>query len=525
MNILGFNSSSSNIFGQDLDSGSSPEFQSVKVDQVVLKGQDVNVENLEADDGVVFYDRAAKRAKLSTSDGIVSTTETLADLSDIDALGNGPFLSLAEGGFVASTVILNDGLTVNNGVISANSGINLTGSISNLRTDDQIIILGQGAGGGTETISIGLDAAYQNDQGSRAIAIGVAAGGENQGYRTVAIGSGAGQIEQKAQTVAVGDEAGFQYQDVAGVAVGWRAGRLTQGRSSIAIGSSAGATTQGPNSVALGPSAGATNQGPNCVALGSTAGTLNQAAESILINAADAVNLESTASNQIKMRAGTTLFEVDTASITHQGNSIAGDFKSDGTVPMTGNLIVSSINGLSPTGGKFSQTESSQIVHDVIDPLLFQSLIGNGIGSLTTVGGVFKVGTTGYIKIGGVLTIPTNNSTNFILRFLGGPTGTTELWSSSNLIATAIATQQYWEIELEFVIRALGSDPFLDNLGINGSFKYLSDNGAMTGESIVPSMPNTPIDTTIDNIFGVEMQLTTPGTSVTTHVASLSTLY
>ena len=57
MNNLGFNSASTNIFGQDLDSSSSPEFQSVKVNKVVLKGQDVDIENLEADDGVVFYDR------------------------------------------------------------------------------------------------------------------------------------------------------------------------------------------------------------------------------------------------------------------------------------------------------------------------------------------------------------------------------------------------------------------------------------------------------------------------------------
>jgi hypothetical protein len=82
MNVLGLNNSSSNVFNQDLNSGSSPEFQNVCVENVKLKGQDVDIENLEADDGVVFYDRAAKRAKLSTSDGVVSTTKTLADTAD-----------------------------------------------------------------------------------------------------------------------------------------------------------------------------------------------------------------------------------------------------------------------------------------------------------------------------------------------------------------------------------------------------------------------------------------------------------
>lgn len=72
-------------------------------------------------------------------------------------------------------------------------------------------------------------------------------------------------------------------------------------------------------SIALGSDAGATNQGANCVAVGYRAGYTNQHTESIVINADNAA-LESTSSNQIRLKAGTTTLDADAANISYNGD-------------------------------------------------------------------------------------------------------------------------------------------------------------------------------------------------------------
>lgn len=509
MNVLGFTQGSSNVFDQDLDTTADVEFDTSKVNTLVLKGQDTDVANLEADNGVVFYDRVAKRAKISTSDGVASTTKTLVDLVDLD-----DYLDKTTGGVVQGSLILNDGLSANNAPIVANAGIDAANtSITNVTdpTNPQ-------------------DAATKNyvDNGSFLPLAGGTMTGDIQNLRTndiaIHLGANAGITGQQQLAVAIGGGAGATNQSQKSVAIGSSAGRINQSTRSTAIGEFAGYREQGEDSVAIGQDAGREFQGDFCIAVGCAAGKNNQPQRSIVLAAGPTDTVPST-SNEMIFRAGATTFVANTLGITYQGNSIAGDFKSDGSVPMSGGLIVPTINGLSPTGGKWASTAPNLIVHQIgVTPQPFQSLFGpTGVGTLTVVANGWAVGTTGSIKIGGVLTVP--NNADYAIRITGG-NGTVELWNSGPQQFAAAVTDQYWEIELEFTIRELGNTA-VQNLGFNGSFRYLTDGNNMEGLSIVPptSDQGADFDTTVAQTFGVEMQLSTIGSGVNTHVASLSTLY
>lgn len=403
-----------------------------------------------------------------------------------------------------TTTITHQGASIA-GDFKSDGSVAMTGSITNLRTDDTDIALGVSSGSnGTDSISIGNGAGNDNLQGTRAVAIGYSSGAVTQGLNAVA----------------VGDQSGSNGQGNSSVAVGTNTGKTNQGTACTAVGAFAGETNQQSGAVAVGLQAGRTNQGVNAISIGNNAGLLNQASASILINA-HSVPLNTVVSNHIILQAGTTQFAATTTTVTHQGVSIAGDFKSDGTVAMTGDLTVPTINGLSPLGGKWSSTVPVTTVYNPVPT--FTSLFGaTGVGSLSVPANGFLIGDTGKIKLGGVITSPNNG--NYVMRIVAGnPTdGLTQIWTSGAVSIPSVTTAQFWEIELEFTVRSLGAAE-VDNLGFNGTFRHLTNGNNMEGLSIVPSPVS--FDTTIENIFGADIQLNTAGMSITTHVANLSTLY
>jgi hypothetical protein len=445
----------------------------------------------------------------------------------------------------------------------------MTGPITNLRTNDTTITLGEFAGAvgqGTNCVAIGRTSGQFN-QGDYSLAIGtrntgvvnqhtstVLINGSNTGLVTSApdqikMQAGSTLFEADATTIThqgnsiagdfksdgsvalTGPITNLKTNDSAinlganasagpgGIAIGVSAaGSGAQIDDSIAIGSGAGEFQQGVECVAIGRLAGQI-QGDNAIAIGKHAG-LNQPSESIVLSARSSAGINPTSSNQFVVQAGTTNFSVEPTTVTHQGNSIDGDLKSDGSVAMSGDLQVPTINGLSPTGGKWASTESTIINYNPIPT--FSSLFGTaGVGSLAVAANGWQIGTTGCIKIGGVVTSPNNGA--YVIRIVGGNPGDglTQIWTSGAVTIASATTSQFWEIELEFTVRDLGSG-LPNNLGFNGNFKYLAGGNNMEGITIAGEIS---FDTTIENIFGADIELNSPGMSITTHVASLSTLY
>lgn len=220
------------------------------------------------------------------------------------------------------------GLSINT-VAPTNQGItaiSIGREAGELNQGASCVAIGNRAGESNQSaasVAIGSESG-QTSQGGGSIAIGTSAGQTSQVSESIAIGSGAGQTNQSG--IAIGENAGnlnqgsgiaigFQAaQDTQGdgIAIGLDAGKTAQSNGTVAVGNSAGQTTQGLNSTAIGLAAGQTNQGSHAISLGAFSGEINQHDDSILINASTS-NLNSTASNQIKMKAGTSTLDVSAA--------------------------------------------------------------------------------------------------------------------------------------------------------------------------------------------------------------------
>jgi len=94
-------------------------------------------------------------------------------------------------------------------------------------------------------------------------------------------------------SVHIGSES-YDAYGAASIGIGRLAGVTSQGEMAIAIGSNAGETEQGANSIAIGSFAGQTSQGGSSIAIGELAATTNQHMNTIVINASNAIALETT---------------------------------------------------------------------------------------------------------------------------------------------------------------------------------------------------------------------------------------
>jgi len=103
-----------------------------------------------------------------------------------------------------------------------------------IRTSEEKIILGNGAGAGNYGIGIGYESGKTN-QGDAAVALGLQAGRSNQGSYAVAIGRDSGYTNQGGSSIAIGFEAANSGQGIQSIAIGYRAGYLNQAAGSVII--------------------------------------------------------------------------------------------------------------------------------------------------------------------------------------------------------------------------------------------------------------------------------------------------
>jgi hypothetical protein len=146
-------------------------------------------------------------------------------------------------------------------------------------------------------------------------------------------------------------------------------------------------------------------------------------------------------------------------------------------------------------GGLYTQTANGPTVTGTSE----QTIIGTGLGSLSVPANGFQVGDTFHANIAGVLSAANNETIRIRIK-----SGSVVLADSGVIILPTI-TLKAFEIEMDFVIRAIGTAG-VALIGTNGEFTYNRDsNDRFEGKTFIQSN-NTTFNTTISNTLDITAQ-------------------
>ena len=169
-----------------------------------------------------------------------------------------------------------------------------------------------------------------------------------------------------------------------------------------------------------------------------------------------------------------------------------------------GAIYCQTINNIRPSGGVYSESAGTSYAGNsggAERPLLNQ---GTSYGSLMVPAGGFTAGDTYAFKIGGAITC-INNAT-FDLRICtnftpgGGGVGETD-FATINVQVDGAQTLGWWEVELEFIVRAVGGVG-VGAISTNGAYVYFNNTDVQKGYGV--NVNNT---TTFDTTIGNDLQV------------------
>ncbi len=165
--------------------------------------------------------------------------------------------------------------------------------------------------------------------------------------------------------------------------------------------------------------------------------------------------------------------------------------------------------------GLFAQTADSATVVFATPPILETSIVGAGVGSLTIAPDVFEVGDSFKAKIGGIMDGTSN-----------GDDITVNIYAGSVLLATTgtfdldATTNNGWELELDFTIRAVGVS---GSVATNGNFAYTKNTDKKVQGYCFQDTQT--IDTTISNTLDIKVVWGQTGTSITSSNFTLHRIF
>tara|TARA_R110001632_G_C11200683_1_gene403154 strand:+ start:86 stop:616 length:531 start_codon:yes stop_codon:yes gene_type:complete len=126
--------------------------------------------------------------------------------------------------------------------------------------------------------------------------------------------------------------------------------------------------------------------------------------------------------------------------------------------------------------------------------LVETSVVGTGIGSLTIPANGFKVGDSFHAKIGGLITTQPNHTITIKAKSDGTVLETT------GVVTLEKATNQPWELELDFTIRSIGATGVIKT---NGNFIYNRNSGSYIGLALGDT---EVFDTTVSNTLDITVE-------------------
>lgn len=148
--------------------------------------------------------------------------------------------------------------------------------------------------------------------------------------------------------------------------------------------------------------------------------------------------------------------------------------------------------------GLYSQIADGSVVSGIGE----QSLIGVGVGTLSVPANGFSVGDSFHLKAGGSVTNP--NGEQLILKLKSDSI----VLESSGILTLPKTTDKFWEIEIDFTIRAIGGAGVASILS-NGQFVYLKDASVAYEGYGFNFVNNTTFDTTISNTLDLTAEWVT----------------
>jgi hypothetical protein len=144
--------------------------------------------------------------------------------------------------------------------------------------------------------------------------------------------------------------------------------------------------------------------------------------------------------------------------------------------------------------GLFSQTVQGSTINTAPE----QSVIGTGVGSLSIPANGFTVGDSFHAKLGGVINATGGGGrSEIIIKVKAGAT----ILATTGVFDLDAATNQGWELELDFTITALGAT---GSISTNGDFVYTKDNARDVYGYIFQD--SQVLDTTISNTLDVTVE-------------------
>lgn len=146
--------------------------------------------------------------------------------------------------------------------------------------------------------------------------------------------------------------------------------------------------------------------------------------------------------------------------------------------------------------GLFAQTAKSSAITDTVTET---TLIGSGVGSLSVPADVFVVGDTYHAKIGGL--VASLNNETIRIRVKSGSV----VLADTGAITLGTCTSNFWEIEMDFTIRAIGAATTAIII-THGQFVYVKDASSAYEGAGFNTINSTTFDTTISNTLDVTLE-------------------
>ena len=144
--------------------------------------------------------------------------------------------------------------------------------------------------------------------------------------------------------------------------------------------------------------------------------------------------------------------------------------------------------------GLYSQTAAGAVVNTAPE----QSVVGTGIGSLAIPANRFVVGDSFHAKLGGLINATGGGGrSEIIIKIKAGAI----ILASTGIFDLDNATNQGWELELDFTITAIGAS---GSISTNGDFVYTKDGARDVYGYIFQDVQS--IDTTVSNTLDVTVE-------------------
>ena len=154
--------------------------------------------------------------------------------------------------------------------------------------------------------------------------------------------------------------------------------------------------------------------------------------------------------------------------------------------------------GLGYVAGFYSQTVDSATITNTTTE---STLIGAGVGQLSVPANTFQVGNAYLVKIGGIISAPNGDLVRFRVKANGG----TVVLADTGNITLKNATNKVWQLEIQFVIRAIGAAGAA-SIKTHFVFSYEEDSSDKFDSQAFDVLNNTTFNTTILNTLDITAQ-------------------